>query len=237
MLEPEDLRSMLAEHDGQLDIKEGFVTFLRAIYRSKPDFASIVESAEIQRVAQHLQEVLLEDTRLILLQKKKAEVYEAIGGDEHSPQWEVFQRKREMLERKWRYKEDSEDRRLIWDTLSRELKNLDPVCVAILCDNPLFVEKNLAMLDQENCLNMACLFGSRNTAEYLMRKLNISDFKYDGGRLFASMCLSFNVGWVKEVFEGQLHSKRPLLVDLDGLEEEIRKIVTPPRERSRLSPM
>lgn len=163
---------------------------------------------------------------------KMQEIYAAIGGAEGSEQYKAFMKKRRLFANKWRSEEDSEVKRLLWPTLSRDLENVASEAVAILCDNPAFIEKKLAIIDLENCLNMACLFGSKQTAEYLMGKLGIDDYKHLNGKFFVSMCLSFNVDWVAEVFTMRLNSILPSDVVVEELSEEMRMAVTPQGKQS-----
>ena len=80
---------------------------------------------------------------------------------------------------------------------------------------------------------MACLFGSKQTAEYLRCQLNIVNYSHNDGRLFASMCLSLNIDWVREVFETQMHFEIPLSVDLYNLDESMQRIIIPSGEKPR----
>jgi len=181
---------------------------------------------------QHLpdeQNVLLDDVHFHSCGVQHIEMYEAIGGREGSREYEEFITKRQLLARKWESLEDSDRRRLVLNTLTDDTKILDPLCVAILADNVSYIEKYLgktdADIDKENCLSMACIFGSRMVADRLMKELSIPTYKCKGGMLLADMCLSFNESWVKEIFVTQLQSKLPFLVDLTQVEENIKAVI------------
>ncbi len=174
-------------------------------------------------------------SKVTVLQQREV-VYRAIGGAEGSEEYKAFMEKRQLYANRWKNEEDSEDKRLLWPTLLRNLDCVAPVAVAILSDNPSFVDEKLSTIDLENCLNMACLFGSRQTTEYLMGKLGINDYKHLGEKFFVSMCLSLNVDWVKEVFSTKLNSILPSDIVVEELSEEMRMALLPSPKKDYFKP-
>lgn len=112
--------------------------------------------------------------------------------------------KRLQLAEKWNPSDDSEDKRLVHGTLVNQLCILKPIGVAILADNVSYVKQNLNDLDYENCLNMSCLFGSKQVALLFMGLLGINKVT---SNLFSAICESFNDEWIRELYETQFRGK------------------------------
>lgn len=176
------------------------------------------------------------------LQELKAEIGKAIGLDRAK-----FDAKFQSLQKKWQdlaKKDEYSETRVISPLLFNKSKRTS-VNTSILSDNLSYFEAHYEKEYGDNptkALTLACLCGSKNVADFLLRKLGKTYLSEEFDFVLGYAAASFNVEWVKEIAFAMVSNKIPMprfvysSVNSQEMVDEITKIFSRADEKAQALP-
>ena len=125
-----------------------------------------------------------------IIEGNKRRYFDAIGGEDSN-----YVEKLSWLKNRWFTETDSRERRLINPLI---YQYSTPLHQAIVADNISFFTKNHNKAELRNYLDIACLCGSKNIADFLLTQLKVEYSTPGYELLLGYIASSMNGGWAIE---------------------------------------
>lgn len=122
---------------------------------------------------------------------------------------ELYNKKLEWLRDKWSKKRDGTVKRLMDNFL---LKEISPLNISIISDNLSYFHAHYrgSSLDMLTALDKACLCGSQQVGEFIMKELKLDYLSEDNEHILSYIAASQNTHWMQDVAEKMARAHKPM---------------------------